>query len=130
VPPVSLERTLTPGATRSGFIRPLPSTVTGPRLLNPAITSRPSVAPTETEESYGAGGSATVEHDGPSLPAETDMKMPAARIASTAGWRTSSEQSSFGGQTYELPTMFGRRSGFGLCPWRSVGARKNWRHSM
>ena len=34
------------------------------------------MAPTETEESYGAGGCATVEHDGPSLPAETDMKMP------------------------------------------------------
>ena len=42
------ERVPVPGATMSGLIRPLPSAVTGPRLLNPAIVSVPVVkAPAE-----------------------------------------------------------------------------------
>src|SRR5206468_1469857 len=49
--PSQLERTATPGATRSGFGLPLPSTVTGPRLLKGAIASFASLAPTVTAES-------------------------------------------------------------------------------
>jgi hypothetical protein len=42
------ERVLVPGALISGFIRPLPSVVTGPRLLKPAMVSVPVFnAPTE-----------------------------------------------------------------------------------
>jgi hypothetical protein len=42
------ERVLVPGAVISGFIRLLPSLVTGPRLLNDAILSVPVFnAPTE-----------------------------------------------------------------------------------
>jgi hypothetical protein len=37
------ERVPVPGAAISGLIRPLPSAVTGPRLLNPAIVSVPVV---------------------------------------------------------------------------------------
>ena len=48
--PLQLERTFTPGATRSGFRRLLPSIVTGPRL-NGAMRSFASVAPTVTAES-------------------------------------------------------------------------------
>ena len=35
------ERVLVPGALISGFIRPLPSAMTGPRLLKEAIVSVP-----------------------------------------------------------------------------------------
>ena len=35
------ERVLVPGALISGFIRPLPSAITGPRLLKEAIVSVP-----------------------------------------------------------------------------------------
>jgi hypothetical protein len=35
------ERVLVPGALISGFIRPLPSAVTGPRLLDEAMVSVP-----------------------------------------------------------------------------------------
>ena len=42
------ERVFVPGAQISGFIRPLPSAVTGPRLLKPAMLSVPVFsAPTE-----------------------------------------------------------------------------------
>ena len=42
------ERVLVPGALMSGLMRPLPSIVTGPRLLNEAILSVPVFnAPTE-----------------------------------------------------------------------------------
>ena len=42
------DRVLVPGALMSGFIRPLPSAVTGPRLLKEAIVSVPVFsAPTE-----------------------------------------------------------------------------------
>ena len=46
-----LERTLEPGAETSGFNRLLPSTVTGPRLLNDEIVSDEVVEPTENEAS-------------------------------------------------------------------------------
>ena len=35
------DRVFVPGALMSGFMRPLPSTVTGPRLLKEAIVSVP-----------------------------------------------------------------------------------------
>lgn len=47
-PELLAERVPVPGAVMSGFIRPLPSIVTGPRLLKPAIVSVPVFkAPTE-----------------------------------------------------------------------------------
>src|SRR5262245_66151417 len=58
------------------------------------------------------------------------MKIPAARTLSTAAWRLSGEHPSSGGHEYELPITFGRLDGSGLAPFRSVGARKNCRHSM
>src|ERR1035437_3765827 len=42
-------RIFTPGAERSGLVRRLPSTVTGPRLLKLAILLPESRAPTSTE---------------------------------------------------------------------------------
>ena len=42
------DRVFVPGAVMSGLIRPLPSTVTGPRLLKTAMVSVPVFsAPTE-----------------------------------------------------------------------------------
>ena len=41
------DRTLTPGATMFGLMRPEPSTVTGPRLLKPARAFVPDTAPVE-----------------------------------------------------------------------------------
>jgi len=47
-PVLEHERVFVPGAAISGLIRLLPSIVTGPRLLNPAIVSVPVFnAPTE-----------------------------------------------------------------------------------
>jgi len=40
-PALVAERTFVPGAVISGFVRPLASLVTGPRLLKPAIRSEP-----------------------------------------------------------------------------------------
>ena len=40
-PALVAERVLVPGAVISGLMRLLPSAVTGPRLLNPAIVSVP-----------------------------------------------------------------------------------------
>jgi len=45
--PFHAERTVVPGAVISGLMRPLPSIVTGPRLLKPAMVSVPfTSAPT------------------------------------------------------------------------------------
>ena len=50
-----------------------------------------------------------VEHPSrPSLPAETAMKVPAARTLSTAVCRLPTEHPSSGGQRYELPIAFGQ----------------------
>jgi hypothetical protein len=46
---LSAERTLTPGATTSGFTRFEPSAVTGPRLLKPASALLTSTAPVVKE---------------------------------------------------------------------------------
>jgi hypothetical protein len=40
-PALLAERVPVPGALMSGLMRPLPSTVTGPRLLNEAMVSVP-----------------------------------------------------------------------------------------
>jgi hypothetical protein len=42
-PVLLAERVPVPGAQISGLMRPLPSTVTGPRLLKPAIVSVPVI---------------------------------------------------------------------------------------
>ena len=47
---LTAERTFTPGATTSGFIRFDPSDVTGPRLLNAARLLVLSTAPVENAE--------------------------------------------------------------------------------
>ena len=73
------ERVPVPGALISGLIRLLPSTVTGPRLLKPAIVSVPVFsAPTVKDVAYNDGGSVTVEQLDPELPAATTIIMPAA----------------------------------------------------
>ena len=47
-PVLEHDRVFVPGAVMSGLMRPLPSTVTGPRLLNEAMLSVPVFnAPTE-----------------------------------------------------------------------------------
>src|SRR2546425_141501 len=109
--------------------------VTGPRLEKPAMVSVESVAPTVIAESAVPGGASIVEQDGPLLPAETGMNTPAARRLSIAMVRLFAVQVSPpgggpSGQVYELPTASGRLDGSGLWPLRSVGARKNCRHSM
>src|SRR5215470_20168038 len=58
------------------------------------------------------------------------MNMPAARTLSTAVCKLPAVHCSSGGHAYELPITFGRLDGSGLLPFRSVGARKNCRHSM
>jgi hypothetical protein len=47
---LTAERTFTPGATTSGFMRLEPSDVTGPRLLNAARLLALSTAPVENAE--------------------------------------------------------------------------------
>ena len=94
--------TYLPGAAMSGFMRPEPSTVTGPRLEKPTMFPSSSTAPTEKTESYKASGSFTVLQSGPSLPAETATKMPAARRLFTAGSSAVGSQPSSSGQPHEL----------------------------
>ena len=78
----TLEYILVPGAAMSGFCRLLPSTVTGPRLLKLAITSKPVFkAPTVTTSGKNDGASETVEQLEPELPAATTVTIPAARFA-------------------------------------------------
>jgi hypothetical protein len=48
-PPGTDDRVLVPGAAMSGFVRPLPSSVTGPRLLNEAIDVVPVVSAPTTQ---------------------------------------------------------------------------------
>jgi len=44
-----LDRVFVPGAAMSGFVLPLPSAVTGPRLLKPAIDVVPVVSAPTTQ---------------------------------------------------------------------------------
>src|SRR5215471_11406660 len=99
----------------SGLRRPLVSTRTGPRLLKPAMMSLRSVAPTLNEAWYRAGGSKTVLHPEPLLPAETTTTIPAAWVFSTIDWRTlGSVQPSLGGQPQELLIAAGAIVGSGF----------------
>src|SRR5207244_9373913 len=102
------ERVPVPGAVISGLIRPLPSLVTGPRLLKPAMVSVPVIkAPAVYDAAYNDGGSNTVEQPGPELPAATTIWIPAAAWASTAACNVSGEQPSEGGQIQELLVISG-----------------------
>ena len=56
--------------------------------------------------------------------------MPAARVFSTIVWRLSGAQSSLVGQPQLLFITCGRCVGSGFWPFRSVGAMKNWKHSV
>jgi hypothetical protein len=75
------------------------------------------VDPTVITAGSYAGGDETVEQPGPSFPAETDMKMPAARNATTALENVSRAHPSLFGHPYELPIACGRNSGFGFIPY-------------
>ena len=56
------------------------------------------------------------------LPVEKAGKMPEASQACTMGWK----KVSVGPPPHELLMMWGRRSGRGLLPFRSVGASIHW----
>ena len=56
--------------------------------------------------------------------------MPAARVFSTIVWRLFGAQSSLVGQPQLLFITCGRIVGFGFGLLRSVGAMKNWKHSV
>ncbi len=78
-----------------------------------------------------AGGSYTEPQAGPELPADTAMKMPAARTFSTASSSAAgSPHPSDAVQLYELLITWGARAGSGSCPAPSVGATNHCRHSM
>ena len=66
----------------------------------------------------------------PRLPAEASTKMPAACVFSTIVLSVSSAQPSNGSQNQLLLITCGRSVGSGFCPFRSVGAMKNWKHSV
>lgn len=72
----------------------------------------------------------TVLQFGPLLPAEASTRMPAACVFSTIVRSVSCAQSSLVGQPQLLFITSGRSVGFGLLPVRSVGAMKNWKHSV
>ena len=67
---------------------------------------------------------------GPALPAEASTKMPAASVFSTIVPQRVGAQPSLGGQPQLLFITCGRLVGSGFCPFRSVGAMKNWKHSV
>ena len=56
--------------------------------------------------------------------------MPAACVFSTIVCKVVGAQPSLGGQVQLLFITCGRSAGFGFCPVRSVGAMKNWKHSV
>ena len=56
--------------------------------------------------------------------------MPAACAFSTTVRNVSYAQPSLGGQCQLLLMTCGRLAGSGFCPFRSVGATKNWKHSV
>src|SRR5215471_20237051 len=94
------------------------------------MTSLLSVAPTSSEASYCSGTSMEL-HAGPSLPAATTTRIPAARSVSMMLLRVSAfVQPSLGGQSQELLMMSGAFDGSGFAPEIFVGARKNWKHSV
>ena len=62
----------------SGFVRPDPSTVTGPRLAKLARTFAALTALVENAASKSAGGVEIVLQPGPSAPTAASTKIPAA----------------------------------------------------
>jgi hypothetical protein len=56
--------------------------------------------------------------------------MPAACVFSTIVLSVLAAHSSLGGQIQLLFMTCGRFVGSGFRPWRSVGAMKNWKHSL
>jgi hypothetical protein len=66
----------------------------------------------------------------PAFPAEASTKMPAACVLLTIVSRVLAAQPSLGGQPQLLFITWGRSVGSGFWPWRFVGARKNWKHSV
>src|SRR5262245_52840943 len=99
------ERTLTPGAAISGFIRPLPSIVPVPREEKPDRLLLMSMAPAEKASAWMAGGSITEEQEEPLLPAADTKRIPAALVAARPSSRENTSQPSEGGQPQELFTM-------------------------
>ncbi len=74
-----------------------------------------------------ADGVLTVLHAEPLLPALWAVRMPAARTFSTTVSSTlGSVQPSLAGQLQELLITSGAMAGFGLAPFRSVGAMNHW----
>ena len=76
------------------------------------------------------GGSESVLQSGPALSAEATTKMPAASVFSTIVCSVSAAQPWLGGQCQLLFSTCGRLVGSAFCPFRSVGAMKNWKHSV
>src|SRR4029079_8093452 len=106
-----------------GFM--IPPKADGPRDEKPAIAPFWANAPA----AYVSGrspGEPAVAHAGPSFPLETAAKIPAATHAWTSGWKNGSPEP----PPQELFTMSGRRSGRGLFPLESVGARIHWPDEM
>ena len=106
--------------------------VTGPRLLKEAIDVVPVwSAPTTQLSPKMAGGSETVEQPEPEFPAETDVKIPAARWAATASLSVSAPHPSKAGQPHELFVTCGAfdRSPCATVPPTGYGARKKSKHS-
>jgi hypothetical protein len=66
----------------------------------------------------------------PLLPAEASTKMPAACVFSTIVCSVLAAQPSLGGQPQLLFITCGRLVGSGFWPFKSVGAMKNWKHSV
>src|SRR5262245_42663059 len=99
----------------------IPPKAEGPRDEKPAMAPLMSKAPAAYVSGRSPGDPA-VPQPGPVLPFEKAGKMPAAIQACTAGWKNGSPEP----PPHELLTMSGRRSGRGLSPLRSVGARMNW----
>src|SRR5438552_18624867 len=77
-----------------------------------------------------AGGSLTVPHEEPELPADASTNMPDAWVFSTMACSVLAAQPSLAGQPQLLFITCGRRAGLGLFPAKSVGAMKNWKHSV
>ncbi len=67
---------------------------------------------------------------GPLFPADTSTKIPAASVFCTIDCNVPAAQPSSAGQPQLLLMMCGRLVGSAFRPLRSVGAMKNWKHSV
>src|SRR4051812_12150896 len=77
-----------------------------------------------------AGGSVTLPQPEPELPADASTNMPAAWVLSTIVCSVVAAHPSLVGQPQLSFITWGRLVGSGLLPLRSVGAIKNWKHSV